>query len=242
MILCIPTLNRFRELHSCVKSAYDGTVVPEGVIIFDNSGGRLELDESIKDLCTVYRSPTNLGCAISWNFMLDVVQREHPNSHALVSNDDIHFSEHTIELFQKAIENEPEEIIYATGGIQEINAFSLFVTTYNKLNQTVGLFDEFFVYPYCEDTDMAVRLWKAGYTINKINGCTADHLGSATLKAYDEIETRQHHIRFQRNAEYFNAKWGISHTEAHERWMNAIEADSQSLNVIKRYIVQKYGY
>lgn len=242
MILCIPTLNRFRELHSCIKSAYEGTVVPEGVIIFDNSAGRLDLDESIKDLCTVYRSPTNLGCAISWNFMLDVVEKEYPNSHALISNDDIEFKEDTIELFQKAIDDNPKEIMYATGGIQEINAFSLFATTYDKLLQTVDFFDEFFVYPYCEDTDMAVRVWKAGHDIYKIKGCTANHVGSATLKAYDEIETRQHHIRFQRNAEYFQAKWGISHTEAHDRWMEAVEADNQSLNVIKRYIVQKYGY
>ena len=246
LVLCIPTLNRFDALEVCIKSAQEGTVKPIAVVVMDNSAGKLQLyleDNNIRlENTLIIRSPYNLGCSAAWNYMLKDVSSQLPDAYCVVSNDDITFHEDTLEKFSNAIDANPNELFYCAGGIASPNAFSLFVTRYDKLETTVGLFDQFFRYPYCEDGDMAIRVWQYGKDLFKVEGCNADHIGSATLAAFEPEELERHHIRFQRNAEYFYLKWGIDHNSIHKSWKDAKAFEHLPEELVQNYIVGKYGH
>lgn len=248
-ILVCPTYNRFADCVTMIQSAYSGTVQPTHTIIYDNSVGgfiqylrqnTIELPAEIQ----IIIPPSNFGCARSWNHMIKTAYGRSQEEHVLVSNDDITFENKTVALFEQAILDNPNEVVYVCGGIDSPNAFSLYATRLDKLESTVGLFDEFFLYPYCEDGDMARRLMLAGLKLFRVEGASADHIGSATIKAYDYDETMKHHVRFSRNAEYFNMKWGLTD---HNYWMSQegfikpFDGDIQYKEIVLSTIKNMYG-
>jgi GT2 family glycosyltransferase len=188
-------------------------------------------------------SPTNLGCARAWNAGLETVFTNSPESYVLVVNDDITLHPDCIELFDKATKERSDSIIFCAGGVDSPNAFSLFCTRYDKLKDSVGLFDEMFLYPYCEDGDMARRLMFYGQELDRVEGASADHIGSATLKAFNEQEQENHHIRFKRNAEYFKLKWGIDHNNIYSKDGYILPFDGSDAEEImaKSYMTYAYG-
>ena len=248
MILASPTYKRFEECVDMIISAYSGTVTPEHTIIYDNSVGgfinylranKVEIPE-----IEIIIPPKNDGCAISWNKMIKRAYELNPNTHVIVSNDDIGFEKDTIELFERAILENPNELMYVCGGIASPNAFSLFATRYDKMQESVGMFDEMFLYPYLEDGDYARRMMLAGLKLYRIPSASANHIGSATIQAYDEEEMLKHHIKFSRNVMYFEMKWGIAD---HNNWMSqdgfieAFQGDKQYQEIVYSTIRNVYG-
>lgn len=248
MYIVVPTLNRFKECYQMIKSAEAGTVKPKGVLVIDNSctfGFSSYMRENNLDTelpISLINSPTNLGCARAWNRGLELIYQNDPSSWCLVVNDDIVFNPDCIELFQQAI-SERNSPIFCAGGMDAPNAFSLFATRYDKLFNTVGLFDEMFLYPYCEDGDMARRLWLAGYELDRVAGASAEHIGSATLKAFDETQERLHHIRFKMNVDYFSLKWNIGHNDIYSEagYKIPFNGDETEQIMAVSYIKNVYG-
>jgi len=252
-------LKALREHHeACVeaiKSAQNGELKPEHILIIDNSG-----DGSFLHYCdqhgitltpdvTVLESNINLGCARAWNLALKNCYLNDPTQHVIVANDDIIFYPDTIRLFDEYIKANPDWILYCAGGIAAPNAFSLFATRYDRLEETVGLFDEMFRYPYCEDGDMARRIWIyygciLGKELARVPNASVDHVGSATIKAYDDTEMHQHHFRFKRNALYFSQKWGIpDHNNIYslDGFKIPFNGDEDDEAMLLSYIRHEYG-
>jgi GT2 family glycosyltransferase len=246
VILTSPTYNRFDECVSMIKSAYAGTIKPEHTIIYDNSCGKfiqhLQNDVTIPSIEIVVPQK-NHGCAIAWNNMIKRAHEINPSAHVIVSNDDITFYDTTLQAFEEAIHEHPEELVYAAGGMKAPNAFSLFATRYDKMQDSIGMFDEMFLYPYCEDGDYARRMMLSGRKIFRVVNADADHIGSATIAAYTHDETLMHHVRFSRNAMYFEMKWGVDHNNIYstEGYTKPFDNDPQIEEIVKSTIQQLYG-
>lgn len=250
MILVTPTYNRFDECIHMIESAYAGTVTPSAVIIVDNSNGKFlahlrqhKVRVSEHTDLRVYVAPTNYGCSRAWNYGIRSAYSIDPTQHVIVSNDDITFHKDTLELFERAIVENPNELIYVCGGIEAPNAFSLFATRLDKMENTIGMFDEFFLYPYAEDGDYARRMMLAGLKLYRIPNAKADHIGSATIQAYGEDEMLHHHIRFQRNTMYFEMKWGCDHNNwmSQEGFKAPFDNDPQLEEIVKATVRNVYG-
>ena len=251
MYIVVPTYNRFEECFKMIKSAENSTLKPKGVIVIDNStyyGFTAYMREHKLDTelpIALMNSPTNLGCSRAWNAGIEIVHREDPTEWCLVVNDDIEFHSDCIELFDTAIkERGNTSVIFCAGGMDAPNAFSLFATQYNRLIDTsVGLFDPLFIYPYCEDGDMARRLMLLGYELDRVEGASANHIGSATLKAFDDTESMQHHARFKVNADYFQLKWNIDHNHIYseEGYTVPFNGDETEKIMAESYVKACYG-
>lgn len=249
MILAIPTYKYFRGAVECIRSALAGTVKPTRIYVMDNSGNgsfvKYCQENDIHfgtDMVIVIMPPENLGCARAWNDMLKRAHQYSPDEYVLVSNDDITFEPDTLEIFDKATQDRPQTVMFCAGGIAAPNAFSLFCTRYDILLNSVGLFDETFLYPYCEDGDMGRRLWLAGHELDRVDGANVSHVGSATLKEYDGVQLHSHHMRFALNAQYFQLKWGVDHNDIYsEKGFKApFNGDEQIEELTKRYILDMY--
>ena len=81
-VVGIPTLNRFDLLSSCIDSILVGSVLPDAIYVLDNSCGQWSGHPSglVKIITPVY----NLGCARSWNLLLNLTQ---PAPMIIVSDD-----------------------------------------------------------------------------------------------------------------------------------------------------------
>src|SRR5262245_14108996 len=150
--LAIPTLNRFDLLLPCVRSALAGTVVPDLVLVIDNSAG---LCPAIAGASIVHgRQPQSVAKA--WN---DAARRT-DYDHLIISNDDVVFAPDTIETLLIAAESRPDAgIVYAIPGA----AFSLFYLR-RACYLNVGAFDERFAVAYFEDNDYSWRMSRIGWT------------------------------------------------------------------------------
>jgi GT2 family glycosyltransferase len=248
VILVTPTLNNFSGCIDLMKSAQNGSLKPTCIVVWDNSGNKGFTDYceqvgfSLAENVVVIESDKNRGCAYPWNKMIELCYKNYPKEFVCVSNDDIVLAHDTLEVFDKAT-RERDSILFCSGGIAAPNAFSLFVTRYDRM-QSVGVFDEMFIYPYCEDSDMARRIWFTGYDLDRVVDCTIEsHVGSATIKAYDATDEELHHIRFRRNAEYFYMKWGTDHNHIaveygyKEPW----DGDDTNRQMAESYIRAQYG-
>lgn len=256
IILCIPTLKNFQGLIDCIHSAKSGSVRPDQILILDNSMGALStyieennIPTTDSDV-TVLLARYNLGCAQGWNAMMEIVMKLLPDAYCLISNDDIIFHHDTIELFSRAIEDNPDEIIYCSGGVKAANAFSLFACNPKKLADTVGWFDENIWPAYYEDGSMYYCLKMAGYDLYRIPNCNVDHYGSKTLELMTEEEKRHHHRSFQRNTEYMLLKHGSRLEESPEypkfKYLFDSDGTQEDLEQKKKsaldYLRSKYGY
>lgn len=216
IVLGIPTLNRFDWLEKCIASAMAGTVVPDRIVVVDNSCGKcpcigsdvdhpLLVNESVNHTtlaCGVeYIVPAyNLGVAASWN---RIAQACNPSDRLIISNDDILFAPDTIERLLAKAESQP-----AAGTISAIDGqkFSLFYLN-RRAYEAVGPFDEAFYPGYFEDNDYVQRMAMANYqAISAVSSVT--HGGSQTRAAMDAQALARSHDQFRKNAVYFLAKWG----------------------------------
>lgn len=218
MYLIVPTYKKFDSCVTLIQSAYSQKIHPEATIVYDNSGGAFSYyldkhDIKLPKTCSIKTQEKNYGCARIWNKGLKDCFSLSEKEYVLVSNDDIVFKNDVIGRFEKTIEEQPENIIYCPE--LGVNAFSLFATRFDRLLNSVGLFDEHFQYPYYEDGDMARRIMLCGETLCRISDIDVDHIGSATLKSYSREEEDHHHCRFTANGYYMMRKWNLANPD---RW------------------------
>ena len=203
--LAIPTLSRFDCLERCLDSALSGSVVPESITIIDNSGGKLR----DSDFMARYNLPNvliltpnrNIGVGPAWNLLLTRIFAQNPDNVALISNDDVTFKQDTIEWFAKITQDHTLGLVYT-----DAKKYALFAVRYWAF-KAIGLFDEQFFPAYFEDNDYDYRARLLEVPICVLQ-TDFEHIGSGTLKSWDEKRTSQHHEEFRANQARYVRKWG----------------------------------
>jgi len=220
-VLFTPTLNRFDDCNNLIRSALEGTKPPISIEILDNSGGLFLSDHDVN----ITIAEENLGVARSFNYGLTLAMFEFPGAMLIISNDDLVLYPDTLAELERGIEENPDELIYCTGGLG-LNAFSLFACNPTKLVNEVGFF-EIAYFSYMEDNDLVHRIKLLGKDLCKVQGCeVAHHVGSATIAAYTaEQMSRFNVMRANGEMEYIK-KWGVlPHSEIYTTPYNSgIEA------------------
>ena len=79
-----------------------------------------------------------------------------------------------------------------------------------RVVDTIGWFDEAYLWAYCEDLDFEMRLIKAGLPHGMCHDAQVYHFGSRSILEGGA----QNNAQFFKNAAYFQRKWGISHEAA----------------------------
>lgn len=198
--ICIPTLNRYDLLLKCIKSCEKGTLKPDKYVIIDN-GQKFTENYSLPIKNAVIISfGENIGLANSWNWFIQNI----PDT-KIICNDDIEFSTNTVQIFADSLE---ENFILTPKSISGSNAFSCFSIP-KKISDSVGDFDPTIspAYAYYEDNDYFKRMRTKGFDLKSID-TDVSHLGSSTLKMYDDIETNYHHYKFNMATNNYIKKWG----------------------------------
>lgn len=198
--LGVPVLANYEGLAKLIASAESGSLKPSGYIIIDN-GGRLfdEFSDVIFDERVDVVSPLeNLGVAASWNTLLEI------GDPIVIANDDIILASHQF-----------EEMVADLSGHPFVgNGWCLFGQT-RECTERVGYYDENFFPAYYEDSDYAVRMFRAGIARHwtcsepvEHAGCwtTSNLLGSPAWLS-ESIE---------RNRQYFVRKWGTMPNDTFE--------------------------
>lgn len=190
-----------------VLAALRGTVVPNEIIVIDNSGdgsGAHHLKPLIDKFTNVFIWPQerNLGVAGSWNKFHDTIQ----NDYIIIANDDVTVHPYSIEYLLQATNKHPNEVLFS-GSSSSGNAFSFFLLKQEGYKK-IGGFDTAFYPAYYEDNDYVIRANLLGYNLIALDYVTYDHKPSSTLARYSAAEMETHHHNFQRNTRYFVSKWG----------------------------------
>jgi GT2 family glycosyltransferase len=183
-VVGIPTLNRYDLLDKCIKSIWNGSLVPNLIIIVDNGNGYETKYSNVQ----VNRPDRNLGVAASWNFLHAISQ-----SHTLIiSNDDIIFGNDSL----KVILDTDGELVVPNGDI----GWACFKQSHD-LWRKIGPYDEKFWPAYFEDNDYRYRMKLKGISVTHANHYGIYHLtGSTSKNKKKEL--------WQENKEYYIKKWG----------------------------------
>lgn len=203
---CIPTYRSFEHCKNAILTAMQSSLPPDKYIIIDNSGngsGSLYLQPLIEKYSSIIIWPQtyNLGVAQSFNLFMQGL-----DDHIIIANDDVFVHTDTIKALVEAAENTPRDIFFAGSG-HSGNAFSLFLLKKKGFCE-IGSFDKRFYPGYYEDNDYAWRMHLKGYNIITVETATYDHIGSSTIKTYNQEEMEQHHRDFSRIGQYYRSKWG----------------------------------
>jgi len=193
--LCVPTLSQYSNLDKCIASAFSGNVPVDKVLIVDNGGKYSHLDSRV----TVLKQPFNQGVAASWNILV-----RSSEEYRIIANDDVVFKSDTIQKMVEGLE-QGNKFVWAIRGINGFSCFSIQDSLYNIM----GPFDEEISprYAYFEDNDYHYRMRLNGEDAFD-SGAEAIHIGSATLKAMDSEQMKQHHTRFGTAQQNYIKKWG----------------------------------
>ena len=203
---CIPTYKAFDLAYNGVLAALRGTVVPDKIIVIDNSGtgaAALHLQPLAEKFSNVFIWPQtrNLGVAGAWNKFHDEIGEDN----IIIANDDVSVHPYTIEKLLEMADALPDQVLFA--GESRWNAFSLFLL--RKVGyEKIGGFDTNFYPAYYEDNDFVYRARLLGYGLITSPEATYDHIPSSTLARYSLQEKEVHHNTFRRNTQYYMSKWG----------------------------------
>jgi GT2 family glycosyltransferase len=118
------------------------------------------------------------------------------------ANDDVLLQFDTLERMEAAAAADNAFLLFA-----ETDPWSFFLLKKRAYLDT-GPFDPAFWPIYWEDIDYHRRLALGGYHPVTVTGARIDHVGSATLRAYDDAGRRRHDARFLRNQALYERKWG----------------------------------
>lgn len=204
---CIPTYKSFDLCARGIDAAMSGTVKPDKIIVIDNSGDGSGANylyptyQKYNGAVVIWPQTSNIGVAKSWNLFMTTIALDY----VLIANDDIAVHENTLKLFLDAAESTKDSLLTAEGMLG--NAYSLFLLK-QDIYKSIGPFDENFSPAYYEDNDYDYRRRLLGYGFLSIAGATCTHEGSSTLKRYTPDEMNNHHNTFNRNSNYYRAKWG----------------------------------
>ena len=139
----------------------------------------------------------NLGCGGSWNH---IVRHRPEGPWWLIVNADIVFGPGDLERLDNAMQDEAA----ALRTVFEFGAFGLNAGCVDE----VGWFDENFHPMYYEDRDYEYRMRLAGVPYVKLES-RVTHDTSSTIWSDQALHDRNR-VTFQRNGEYYAAKWGSS--------------------------------
>lgn len=206
--LAVPTLKRYDLLAGLlVPSAERGTRPPDQYYIVDNGGGLNPAAYGLPTVkTTVYRPGRNLGVSASWNHVLTTVAPKDDSECVIMACDDMDLYGNTVEAMVAAAEAHPEAGFFWP----QRNAHTMFGVYLLRrwCFDRVGPFDENFYPAYFEDNDYCYRLKLDGVPLMEVPGCGMNHVGSATLAAYNASELAEHHSRFDACRSYYSRKWG----------------------------------
>lgn len=195
--VCIPTLNSYDTLESCLESISKSSIDVHTVVL--DNGGNFYRRLPLRTM--VIQQPYNLGVAGSWNWFID-----HVEDIRIISNDDIVFDQYAIEKLVEALNKYPNSLLFPENlG----SCFSCFILPQTIID-TIGKFDETLApnYGYFEDNDYFYRMQLAGFGTSKATGSLVEHVGSSTLRHFSPSDEQKHHERFRASRERYIRKWG----------------------------------
>jgi GT2 family glycosyltransferase len=196
----IPILNRLDLLTKCV-AALD---YPAEVVVVNNNACETKFNLRLDSMASerrfeVLHQDRNLGVSASWNLILMIGFRRGYDQIFIGSNDTF--------LHPGSLRVATDLPKSQEFGVWHLHAFNFFIVCRRAI-ETVGRFDENFYPAYKEDEDFSYRCELAGVRrAPSIPGCTADHIGSATIHSDPQLfsaNERTHHL----NTLYYIAKWG----------------------------------
>jgi GT2 family glycosyltransferase len=202
-LLGVPVLNR-EDLAARMVGSVDVPVDELLVVVNAPVKGRVveALEDAVAGNANVGRlsfslPSFNLGCGGSWNHII----RHRPDGPWwLIVNADIVFAAGDLERLALSMADESA----AVRTVFEFGAFAL----NRACVDAVGWFDENFHPMYYEDRDYEYRMRLAGVPYVKVES-GAMHDTSSTIHS-DRTLWERNRVTFQRNGEYYAAKWGSS--------------------------------
>lgn len=155
--------------------------------------------ELVKEITTipVFQTSRNIGCAGGWNLICNLGFNYFFLDKLIVAQDDSIFTEVMISsMWEQTNDNR------IVGAYDRSFEFALFGITKNYWN-TVGMFDENFIFAGCEDNDYKHRSKILNKQIISLN-YSADLNSSICSKTLgDQLKPSNEH-----NANYIKSKWG----------------------------------
>lgn len=152
----------------------------------------------------LFQTSQNLGCAGGWNVIAQIAFNYLGLEKIIIGQDDAVFN--TDMLLNVLNETNDNTIIGAYDRSFEFSLFGLTKTFWN----TVGMFDENFIYVGCEDNDYKHRAKLFNKRVVSLN-YSADMNKSLTSKHITEVAKPANMY----NLEYLNAKWGANYEFTH---------------------------
>lgn len=202
----IPSLTRHDTLKNLIDSLFLGTIVPDQIVIHDNSTTR-QITKSMVDYQDRYKNliiqPQDENIlSKSWNYALTQYA-----DYVIISNDDIIVEPNTLETLLTYAQSHPEAGFLASES--GANPWSFFLQR-RWLFDAVGPYDIRFKPAYFEDNDYHYRMKLLGYDYILVPKVRVNHYdeGSATIKSLELNEQIQHHRSFRKNEAYYKMKWG----------------------------------
>ena len=188
--------NIFVLSYSAAQNFFDRTTSVKDSIYYMIDNGNQKYTPTFG--CNFFTTSQNIGCAGGWNLICDIAFDTLELDKIVITQDDANIKPHHIE---QALEE--TDGLCITGVIQPFFEFSTFVITRDVWN-TVGRFDENFVYVYSEDADYKQRCMLSGVIINSLYVENRDVNDSASIKNNPAIN------RIEYNRDYLYHKWGSS--------------------------------
>jgi len=159
------------------------------------------VDNGIQNLSSLYmptfQSSQNLGCAGGWNLISQLAFNKFGLDKIIIAQDDAVFD---LQMVMDVWNNTTDETI--AGAYDRSFEFSLFGLTKNMWN-TVGLFDENFIYVGCEDNDYKHRMKLFNKTVKSL-GYSAD-MNSNLSSRYITSNAKPAN---EYNVQFIETKWG----------------------------------
>jgi GT2 family glycosyltransferase len=202
----IPIYSQVKDAERAIEALMRGTVVPDEIVIIDNSEkdlvARTMLSLKGAPIRYIRRDKNILSGA--WN---DFMHLGTDSDYMIMANDDLTVHENTLEELIRAADNNLDIAMF-NGSIHAGNSYSFYLLR-KWAYDMVGPFDEKFIPAYYEDNDYDYRLCKIhGLKRIHVETVTFDHVKSATTKNMNTAQQQQHHINFRRNQRYYVSKWG----------------------------------
>lgn len=179
----------FQSWYHNIKDAKDTQLV--GV----DSGNQPEIN-NFTDF-PIYQASFNIGCSGCWNTAAYIGFNIYGADKIIIGQDDAIFNESMIEHIWNETTDDTLVGAYNRGF-----AFSLFGLTKTFYN-TVGMFDENFIYANCEDNDYTQRAKLLNKNVKDL-GYSADM--NISLNSSTVIQPVREY-----NAAYLHAKWGMNY-------------------------------
>jgi hypothetical protein len=188
--------NIFVLSYSAAQSFFDNTNTLKNSIYYFIDNGNQKYTPTFG--CNFFTTERNIGCAGGWNLICKIAFDEMDLDRIVITQDDAKIPP---ALIEQALEETTGLCI--TGVIQPFFEFSTFVIT-RDVWETVGEFDENFIYVYSEDADYKQRCMLDSVVINSLYVENKDVNESASIKNDPSID------RINYNRQYLQFKWGDS--------------------------------